>query len=186
MSILKIARMGHPVLRKKTRSLEPSEIKSDSIQKLIDDMLETMAEYRGIGLAAPQVHAGVRLFVAGLIDAGGDDDEQDEAEIKTVTVINPEIKPVGSETSEDWEGCLSIPDIRGRVVRPRRVKVRGLDRRGHRIEFDVRDYAARVMQHEADHLDGLLFVDRMNGLESLTFVEELERYRRAERETAER
>jgi peptide deformylase len=186
MAILKIARMGHPVLRKKTRPLEPSEIKSDSIQKLIDDMLETMAEYRGIGLAAPQVHSGARLFVAGLITDGKDDDEQDEPEMKVVTVINPEIKPVGSETSEDWEGCLSIPDIRGRVVRPRRVRVRGLDRRGHRMEFDLRDYAARVMQHEADHLDGVLFIDRMDRLESLTFVEELERYCRAEREMTER
>ena len=186
MSILKIARMGHPVLRKKARPLEPSEIKSAPIQQLIDDMLETMAEYRGIGLAAPQIHAGVRLFVAGLIVEAGEDDERDDAEMKVVTVINPEIKPVGNERSEDWEGCLSIPDIRGRVVRPNHVKVRGLDRRGHRVEYDVRDYAARVMQHEADHLDGVLFLDRMDRLESLTFVEELEKHHRAEREMAER
>jgi peptide deformylase len=184
MSILKIARMGHPVLRKKARPLDPAEIRTPAVQKLIDDMIETMGEHRGIGLAAPQVHENVRLFVAGLLDSDRSDDEHEEADLKVVVVINPEIKPVGHETSEDWEGCLSIPDIRGRVLRPRRVKVRGLDRRGHRIELDVRDYAARVMQHEADHLDGVLFLDRMTRFESLTFVEELEKYHRSEREPA--
>src|SRR3954471_1744184 len=104
MAILKVARMGHPVLRAKARTLDKGEIKSVAIQRLIDDMLDTMVEYHGVGLAAPQVHASVRIFVATL-DTG---DEAEEAE--PVVVINPEISVVGSDIVEDWEGCLSIPD----------------------------------------------------------------------------
>ena len=107
MSILKVARMGHPVLRAKARPIERSQIANPALQQLIDDMIETMAEYRGVGLAAPQIHEGLRLFVA-LFDG----DEGREAE--PVAVINPEITPIGKEVVEDWEGCLSIPEIRGR------------------------------------------------------------------------
>jgi peptide deformylase len=180
MSILKIARMGHPVLRKKARAIEPVELKSPAIQKLIDDLIETMREYRGIGLAAPQVHESLRLFVAGVVEDG--DNEQDERAIRIIPLINPEIKPVGDETADDWEGCLSIPDVRALVTRPRRIHVRALDRRGHRVDLDVRDYPARVMLHENDHLDGILFLDRVTRYDSLTYTEELERYHRRERE----
>src|SRR3954462_9861552 len=107
MSILKVARMGHPVLRAKARPLEKSEIRGAVIQKLIDDMLDTMAEYHGVGLAAPQVHEGLRIFVAAL-DPADDDEEED---IVPIAVINPEISVVGTDLVEDWEGCLSIPDI---------------------------------------------------------------------------
>ena len=171
MSILKVARMGHPVLRSTTRSLEKSEIKSAVIQRLIDDMFDTMAEYHGVGLAAPQVHEGVRLFVAAL-DAGEDDEEESEP----IAVINPEITIVGSDVIEDWEGCLSVPDIRGRVPRAREIKVRAFDRTGSRIELSAHDFPARVIQHEADHLDGVLFFDRMKSLGTLTFLDEYSRY----------
>ena len=162
--------MGHPVLRAKARSLEKSEIKSAVIQKLIDDMIDTMTEYHGVGLAAPQVHEGVRIFVAAL-DAG---DDEDESEL--IAVINPEITIVGADVVEDWEGCLSIPDIRGRVLRARAIKVRALDRTGARMELSAHDFPARVIQHEADHLDGVLFFDRMKSLGSLTFLDEYARY----------
>jgi len=171
MSILKVARMGHPVLRAKARSLEKSEIKSAVIQKLIDDMIDTMTEYHGVGLAAPQVHEGVRLFVASL-----DADEDDEEEREPIAVINPEIIRVGSEVVEDWEGCLSIPDIRGRVPRAREITVRAFDRTGSRIELSAHDFPARVIQHEADHLDGVLFFDRMASLGTMTFLDEYARY----------
>ena len=171
MSILKVARMGHPVLRAKARSLEKSEIRSAVIQKLIDDMIDTMAEYHGVGLAAPQVHEGVRLFIAALDD--GDDEEE---EVEPLAVINPEITIVGADLVEDWEGCLSIPDIRGRVPRAREIKVRAFDRTGARIELNAHDFPARVMQHETDHLDGVLFFDRMTSLESMTFLDEYARY----------
>jgi peptide deformylase len=170
MSILKVARMGHPVLRAKARPLDKAEIRGAAIQTLIDDMIETMAEYHGVGLAAPQVHEGVRLFVAALDE--GDDDE----EVEPIAVINPEIIVVGSDVVEDWEGCLSIPDIRGRVPRPREIKVRAMDRTGARIELSAHDFPARVIQHETDHLDGVLFFDRMKSLASMTFLDEYARY----------
>jgi peptide deformylase len=143
-------------------------------------MIETMIEYRGVGLAAPQVHEGVRLFVATL-DADKDEDETG-AETKgddpsePVVVINPELTPVRSEVVEDWEGCLSIPDIRGRVPRAREVIMRAFDRHGERIELRAHDYPARVIQHETDHLDGILYFDRMRSFESLTFLEEYSKY----------
>lgn len=168
MSILKVARMGHPVLRTRARSLERHEIESERIQKLIDDMIDTMREYQGIGLAAPQVHEGVRLFVAGM---DGDDEP-----LSLVTLINPEIEAVGERVTEDWEGCLSIPDLRGRVRRPHDIVVRALDRRGRAVEMRLSGYPGRVVQHETDHLDGVLFLDRMDSLESLAFLEEFSRF----------
>ena len=163
--------MGHPVLRAKARPLEKAEIRGAVIQKLIDDMIETMTEYHGVGLAAPQVHEGVRLFVAAL-DPGDDEEEDGEP----IAVINPEITVVGSDIVEDWEGCLSIPDIRGRVPRAREIKVRALDRAGARIELSAHDFPARVIQHETDHLDGVLFFDRMKSLDSMTFLDEYSRF----------
>jgi peptide deformylase len=170
MAILKVARMGHPVLRAKARALDKGEIKSVTIQRLIDDMIETMVEYHGVGLAAPQVHESVRIFVAAL-DAG---EEGEEAE--PVVVINPDISVVGSDIVEDWEGCLSIPEIRGRVPRAREIRVRAMDRKGERIELRAHDFPARVIQHETDHLDGVLFFDRMRSFETLSFLEEYSRY----------
>jgi peptide deformylase len=171
MSILKVARMGHPVLRAKARALEKGDIRSAAIQRLIDDMIDTMIEYHGVGLAAPQVHEPVRLFVAAL-DAPDDGGKEPEP----VVIINPEIVPVGSDTVEDWEGCLSIPEIRGRVPRAREIRVRAFDRKGDRVELRAHDFPARVIQHETDHLDGVLFLDRMRSFETLAFLDEYSRY----------
>jgi peptide deformylase len=175
MSILKVARMGHPVLRSKTRPIEKSELKTVVVQKLIDDMIDTMTEYHGVGLAAPQVHEGLRLFVAALDPEheGGQDEDEDP---EPLVIVNPEIAVLGGEVVEDWEGCLSIPDIRGRVPRAREIRVRALDRHGDRIELRAHDFSARVIQHEADHLDGVLFFDRMKSFQSLTFLDEYSRY----------
>jgi peptide deformylase len=169
MSILKVARMGHPVLRERARPLEKSDIKSAVVQKLIDDMIDTMQEYHGVGLAAPQVHEGVRLFVALL-------DEDPDAKSETVVIINPEIVPNTQATEDGWEGCLSIPDIRGRVPRFTDIVVRALDRTGRAIEFGLKNFPARVAQHETDHLDGVLFFDRMKEFGTLTFMDEYSRY----------
>ncbi len=165
--------MGHPVLRAAARALSPREVQSPRIQQLIDDMFETMVEYQGVGLAAPQVHEGVRLFVAG---SSPDDDEGHGTGVPTMVLINPEVTTVGSETAEEWEGCLSIPDIRGRVPRATEIAVKALDRHGKRIEMRASGFTARVIQHETDHLDGVLFVDRMRSFESLTFLDEFSRY----------
>jgi peptide deformylase len=175
MSILKVARMGHPVLRTKGRALDRSELKSAVVQKLIDDMIDTMFEYHGVGLAAPQVHEELRLFVASVSADGGDGDTADE-EPEPLVLVNPEITIAAPEIIEDCEGCLSIPDISGRVPRARAIKVRALNRRGEKIEVNAKDFSARVLQHENDHLDGVLFFDRMRSLESLTFLDEYSRY----------
>jgi peptide deformylase len=174
MSILKVAHMGHPVLRARARAIDIGEIKSSRIQQLIDDMFETMTEYQGVGLAAPQVHESIRLFVAGF--APEPDEENDEERVPLMAVINPEIAIVGEETVEDWEGCLSIPDIRGKVPRARQIVVRAFDRKGKRFELRTSGFTARVIQHETDHLDGVLFFDRMSSFKTLTFLEEFSRY----------
>ena len=169
MSILKVARMGHPVLRERARALDKSELRHPLLQKLIDDMIDTMHEYHGVGLAAPQVHEGVRIFV-GLLDE--DPGSKSEASI----LINPEIVPHGEAREDGWEGCLSIPDIRGMVPRYTDITVAALDRHGKKVEMRLKNFAARVAQHETDHLDGVLFFDRMTSFETLTYMDEYSRY----------
>ena len=161
--------MGHPVLRECARPVDPSELKDPLFQKLIDDMVETMHEYHGVGLAAPQVHEGVRLFVAVL-----DDDPDSESD--ATVIINPDIIPNASDKREGWEGCLSIPEIRGMVPRFTDITVLALDRHGKKIELTLKDFSARVAQHETDHLDGVLFFDRMTSMQSLTYLEEYSKY----------
>jgi len=175
MAILKVARMGHPVLRTKAAPVPPGDIGSPVVQQLIDDLFETMREYAGIGLAAPQVHESLRVFVAGVREAPlsaamGDDD------MPFIALINPELTLRGPATESGWEGCLSIPDIRGLVPRAPEVLVRAFDRMGRRVEFVATGLPARVIQHEHDHLDGVLFFDRMTSYESLTFMDEYRRY----------
>ena len=169
MSILKVARMGHPVLRQRAKALDRSTLRQPLTQKLIDDMVETMHEYHGVGLAAPQVHEGIRLFVALLDEEPGPDSD-------AIALINPEITPQGNTVQEGWEGCLSIPDIRGMVPRFTEILVKALDRDGKSIELTLKNFPARVVQHETDHLDGVLFFDRMRSMESLTYLEEYSRY----------
>jgi peptide deformylase len=181
MSILKVARMGHPVLRARARAIDPSDIKSQKIQQLIEDMFETMQEYNGVGLAAPQVHESLRLFVAGFPpsprnDAEDEEDDDEDTNVPLMAIINPEITVIGEGVVEDWEGCLSIPDIRGRVPRAREIDVRAYDHKGRRVTLRARGFTARVIQHETDHLDGVLFFDRMKKLETLTFLDEFGRY----------
>ena len=152
--------MGHPVLRKRTVLVQPDEINTSSMQRLIDDMFDTMHEYVGIGLAAPQVHQERRLFVAGVDDPN--------STMQPVVMINPEIEVIDDEKEEDWEGCLSIPDIRGKVLRAKNIRVRFLDRHGRSQQLTGTGFPARVIQHETDHLNGVLFVDRVTDEEDLT------------------
>ena len=161
--------MGHPVLRERARPLDKADIRSAAFQKLIDDMIDTMHEYHGVGLAAPQVHEGLRLFVALL-------DDDPDAKSEPAVIINPEIVPNGSEIEEGWEGCLSIPDIRGMVPRYTDIRLKALDRTGRTIELPLKNFPARVAQHETDHLDGVLFFDRMKAFNTLTFLDEYSRF----------
>ena len=175
MSILKVARMGHPALRQRGRPLEKSQLLSPAVQALIDDMIETMREYNGVGLAAPQVHQSLRLFVALLAE---DPDDGTAAAV----VVNPEIVPNTSDVDEGWEGCLSIPDIRGLVRRATDITVNALDREGRAVQLRLNGFAARVAQHETDHLDGVLFFDRMTSMQSLTYLEEYSRFHAKDRD----
>jgi peptide deformylase len=132
-------------------------------------MIDTMHEYHGVGLAAPQIHEGLRLFVA-LLDA------EPGPESEAVALVNPEIVPNDEAREDGWEGCLSIPDIRGMVPRYTDITLRALDRLGKPLELRLKNFPARVAQHETDHLDGVLFFDRMTSMQSLTFLEEYSRY----------
>ena len=176
MSILKVARMGHPALRAKAHAIVPADITSAPVQQLIDDMLETMREYQGVGLAAPQVHVSLRLFVAGFPPSPKREGDDEHDRVPLMALINPVITPVGDAIDEDWEGCLSIPDIRGKVPRAKEIQVKAYDRKGRKVDIRAKGFTARVIQHETDHLDGVLFFDRMRNLETLTFLEEFSRY----------
>jgi peptide deformylase len=168
MSILKVARMGHPVLRQRAKPLDKAQLRHPLVQKLIDDMIETMHEYHGVGLAAPQVHEDVRIFV-GLLDERHEDSEP-------VVIVNPEIVPFSDEQADGREGCLSIPEIYGLVPRFVDIAVKAMDRDGKPIELRLKDFPARVAQHETDHLDGILFLDRMKSMETLSYSAEYSRF----------
>lgn len=169
MSILKVARMGHPVLRERAQPLDKAMLRNPLVQKLIDDMFDTMHEYNGVGLAAPQVHEGLRIVV-GLLDESAKDD------VEPIALINPEITPIGDDTAEGREGCLSIPEIYGLVPRYTAVSVKALDCSGKAIELLLKDFPARIAQHEHDHLDGILFLDRMTSMQTLSYSSEYSRY----------
>ena len=172
MSILKVSRMGHPVLRRQTQALSPEQIQHPRLQQLIDDMVETTEDYGGIGLAAPQVFQPVRLVVLGSRQV----QEQTPDAIPLTVLINPEWLDHSEEQAQTWEGCLSLPGLRGVVPRATQVKVRALDRQGRPVEYQASGLFARVLQHEIDHLDGILFPDRMQDLGTLSFLEEYQRY----------
>ena len=172
MAIRKVSRMGHPVLRQRAAEIPPTQMQSPPMQRLIDDMIETMIDYEGIGLAAPQVFEPLRLIVLGDPAA----DPQDEAAIPLTVLFNPQFTTLSPESLDGWEGCLSIPHLRGVVPRSAAVEVRGYDREGCAVELEAEGILARVLQHEIDHLDGVLFLDRMDDLQTLTFVEEYQRY----------
>lgn len=173
MSILKVARMGRPVLRERASEIAPERIAEPETQRLIDDLIETMREYSGVGLAGPQVHARWRVFVWEV----GDNPRYPGREPTPLGVaINPSITPLGEAVETDWEGCLSIPDIRGQVTRPARMRLEALDREGRAYSRELAGFEARVAQHEFDHLDGVLFLDRMTDLRSLAFTDEIRRW----------
>jgi peptide deformylase len=173
MSILKVARLGHPVLRKIAAPLSPSEIQSPTFQKFIDDMIETMKEYDGVGLAADQVHESRQVAV---LEVAENPRYPDKANVPLTVLINPKVSPLTEELEEDWEGCLSIPDIRGKVPRYKSIRVQAWDRNGNEVEFVAADFHARVIQHEWDHLNGKVYLDRMRDFSTLTFLTEFARY----------
>ncbi len=169
MSILKIAKMGHPVLRK--RSQEIADPKSDSVKNLVDDMLETLEDIQGLGLAAPQVHVSKRLVI--FYSAN---EKSSEGDMSLNILINPKIQPIGSEIVYDWEGCLSVPGLRGLVPRYKKIRYSGFNEEGVFFDKVVEGLHSRVVQHECDHLDGILYVQRIDKLENLIFESEMKFY----------
>jgi peptide deformylase len=168
MSILKVARLGHPVLRAQSQPLSKAALASPTIQTLIDNMIETMVEYYGVGLAAPQVHESMALAV---IESRGP-----RGEIPLTVLVNPEITVLEENRLEDWEGCLSIPELRGRVPRYSKLRVDALDRNGKPLRITADGFFARVIQHELDHLRGQVYLDRMPDMRTLSHFAEFQRY----------
>jgi peptide deformylase len=173
MSILKVARLGHPVLRKVTANLAQRELQSAAMQKFIDDMIETMKEYDGVGLAADQVHESKQLAV---LEVANNPRYPNKPDVPLTVLVNPKVTPLSDVLEEDWEGCLSIPDLRGKVPRYTSVRVQAWDRNGQELDYVATGFHARVIQHEFDHLNGKLYVDRMCDLTTLSFLQEFARY----------
>ena len=170
MAILKVARMGHPVLRRNCEAIDPEKITGPEVQRLIRDMFETMVEYSGVGLAAPQVHNPVRLCIA-----GGEMD--DEGRNRYRVLINPEITVLDEDDRLGmYEGCLSLPGMRGWVERPASIKVAAWNEKGEKIDLSLEGFPAVVIQHECDHLDGILYVDRIEDMTKFAFEQEAERF----------
>jgi peptide deformylase len=173
MALLKIARMGHPVLRASAAPVEDPQ--APWVRRLVEDMLETMEDAGGTGIAAPQVHAPHRIVifrVAGerISDLPGDGEQE------LTVLINPVVEPISGETALGWEGCLSVPGLRGVVPRHLRVRYRALGLDGRPIEREAAGFHARVVQHECDHLDGILYPQRMTDHRLLVYLEELQRH----------
>jgi peptide deformylase len=180
MAIRKIAQMGEPILRRDTRELSLEELASPAIQSLIDDMIETMHDAEGAGIAAPQVYESLRLCV---MELQGNPRYPNLPRLPLTVLVNPVVEarvpnpstPADPDSVFMYEGCLSVAGVRGRVRRPRKVHVRALDRRGEPLELDLEGPLACVVQHETDHLHGVLFVDRADP-RSLTFLREYDRH----------
>jgi peptide deformylase len=172
MAILKIARMGHPVLlRRAEKVVDPTAVE---IRRLVADMIETMEDAGGAGLAAPQVHVPLRLFVFRATPDRGSGDPDDRP-MPNSAVINPEVTLVDGDERLRWEGCLSIPGLRAAVPRAWRVQYSGVDTQGQPVGGDVTGFHAGVVQHEFDHLDGILYPMRMRDFSLFGFTEELAR-----------
>jgi peptide deformylase len=168
MSILKVARLGHPVLRQKASDVEIRDIKAGKFRPLIDDMIETMHEYEGVGLAGPQVHLPLRVFVFEVQERVAK--RRGVQKIGAGVFFNATLEYLGEEKITDWEGCLSVPFLGGEVSRYKKVKIRGIDHEGEPIELEMEGFTARIFQHEIDHTDGHVYLDRMPDMKTLGYT----------------
>jgi len=176
MALLKIASIGHPVLRQVAAPVTRDELASDAMQMFIDDLVETMRDANGAGLAAPQVHRSVRVCA---IEVRNNPRYPYKPAIPLTILVNPEITPTSTETFLNYEGCLSVPNLRGEVRRFTTIRVQAWDRYGNALELDVRGLTAGTYQHEIDHLDGKVFVDRVEDTRSLATWADFERFHMA-------
>lgn len=173
MSILKVARIGHPVVRSRAKSVDPALIRTGEFQRFLDDMVETMHEYDGVGVAAPQVHVSLRVAV---LEVPSGDGRGGRKGVPLTVLINPVVTPLSKKQLLDIEGCLSVPDLRGAVPRFEKVRLEALGRDGKPYTLTATGFHARVIQHECDHLDGDVYLDRMKNLKTLGFLDEMQRF----------
>ena len=174
MALLKIARLGHPVIRGGAELVTEGELRSREIQTFIDDMIESMRDADGVGIAAPQVHIAKRIIV---IEVSADNPRYpDQEPIPLTAIVNPQMLSQSTEQQEGWEGCLSVPDLRARVPRAYSVELAGIDRNGDEVHIRASGFFARVIQHEVDHLQGHVFLDRLPDLATLTHLREYQKY----------
>jgi len=178
MAILKIAKMGHPVLAQKAQPVAYPG--APEIRRLVSDMVETMIDANGAGLAAPQVHVPLRVVVFQAPDARSDpglsEAERFDHTAPLTVLVNPEIEIMAPDMEGGWEGCLSVPGLRGFVERPFHIRYRGFDLEGNQVARTAKGFHARVVQHECDHLDGILYPSRMNDLGKLIFESEVKHW----------
>ncbi len=182
MAILKIAKMGHPVLRRPAeRVTDPT---APEIRRLVADMVETMEDAPGTGLAAPQVHVPLRVVIFKVsAERSLREDGQDAGAVPLTVLINPEIEPLGEDKTMGWEGCLSVPGLMGRVPRHRAIRYSAYGLDGERFEREADGFHARVVQHECDHLDGVLYPQRMTDMADLIFTSEMHHLAAAKTDT---
>jgi len=168
MAILKVARLGHPVLRSKASDVEVRDIKAGKFRPLIDDMIETMHAYEGVGLAGPQVHLPLRIFVFEVHERVAK--RRGVAKVGAGVFFNATYEPIGDAQITDWEGCLSVPFLGGEVPRHKKLRLRGIDVDGNEGDLEVDGFTARIFQHEVDHTDGHVYLDRMPDLKTLGYT----------------
>ncbi len=174
MNILKIAKLGNPILRKIACELSIEELKTDEIQRLIDDMIITMREHNGAGISAPQVHHSLRIVMVEL-----DSDNKrypNRPKIPLIILINPKITILSNETTYEYEGCLSVDNLRAKVRRAREIRVEAIDRYGNSLDFIAKDFFAKAILHEIDHLNGEIFIEKIEDFNTLSHLVEFEKF----------
>ena len=176
MTLLKIAQIGHPILREPARPVAPDQLATPEVQRFIDDLIETMHDAAGAGLAAVQVYTPLRICA---IEVKDNPRYPYKPNIPLTVLVNPVLTPLSDERFENYEGCLSVPDLRGKVWRHAELRVQALDRRGAPIDRVVRGITAGTFQHECDHLDGVLFIDRVHDPRTLCTWKEFARFHEA-------
>ncbi len=177
MTLLKIATLGHPVLRESAREITAEELQEDKWQHFIDNLIESMRDANGAGLAAPQVYEPVRICA---IEVKDNPRYPYKPNIALTLLVNPRITALDDESFESFEGCLSVPNQRGLLKRSVHIRVQALDRYGKGLDFKVRGLSAGTYQHEVDHLNGILFVDRVEDPTTLTTIDNFEKYHKAD------
>lgn len=173
MAVREIAKMGNPILRRRAEEVPPEEIAASETQQLIDDMIETMRAASGAGIAAPQVSVSKRIV---LVEVGHNPRYPDAPQIPLTVLINPEIEALTDVREPGWEGCLSVDNLRGIVSRPLKIRAKFLDRDGAPRNIVAEGFFARAIQHECDHLDGVLYLDRVDDTRTLTQLREFEQF----------